>query len=361
MKDHSKRESQILTIIGALGEATAARIINEIGVSKQRFYVLVAPLIASGQIIKRGTVPHVFYTLNTDFEKDFIFKKQIEVTATDQKNHKHIAIMSQTEQQKNIKEGSLQINNESREILNDNFYTITPDGREEYGVDAFINWCHKRHENLEKTLENYLQTIEKYKKFKNREGLIEATHKIEESFGDKLIKKLYYLDFYSIERYGKTRLGQMILYAKKSHNKNLSITVSKEVKSKIEKIIIHHNINAIAYIPPTEQRKYQFMNTLRETINSKIPLINIMKVKTDIIVPQKTLNKIEDRVTNAANTIFVSDERTFDRVLLIDDAVGSGATFHEVARKLIKQKVAKEIYAVSIVGSFNGFEVINEA
>ena len=45
MKEHSKRESDILTIIGTLGEATAARIINEIGVSKQRFYVLVAPLI----------------------------------------------------------------------------------------------------------------------------------------------------------------------------------------------------------------------------------------------------------------------------------------------------------------------------
>lgn len=347
MKDHSKRESQILTIIGALGEATAARIINEIGVSKQRFYVLVAPLIASGQIIKRGTVPHVFYTLNTDFESSYIKE------TTDTLKSKAF--------KKNIEESCLQIDSEQAKVLEDNFYTITPDGREEYGVDAFINWCHKRHENLEKTLENYLQTIEKYKKFKNREGLIEATHKIEESFGDKLIKKLYYLDFYSIERYGKTRLGQMILYAKKSHNKNLSITVSKEVKSKIEKIIIHHNINAIAYIPPTEQRKYQFMDTLRETINSKIPLINIMKVKTDIIVPQKTLNKIEDRVTNAANTIFVSDERTFDRVLLIDDAVGSGATFHEVARKLIKQKVAKEIYAVSIVGSFNGFEVINEA
>ncbi len=334
MKDHSKRESQILTIIGTLGEATAARIISELVLSKQRFYVLVAPLIASEQIIKRGTVPHVFYTLNADFERFYV---------------------------KDIEDNSLQVDDNERETLEENFYTITPDGREERGVESFINWCHKRHENLEKTLENYIQTIEKYKKYKNHEGLIDATHKIEESFKDKIIKKLYYIDFYSIERYGKTRLGQMILYAKKSHSKDLSVAVSNEVKSKIEKIIIHHSINAIAYIPPTEQRKYQFMYTLREVINSKIPLINIVKIKTAIIVPQKTLNKIEDRITNAANTIFVSDERNFDKVLLVDDAVGSGATFHEVARKLIRQKIAKEIYAVSIVGNFNGFDVINEA
>ncbi len=347
MKDHNKRESQILTIIDTLGEATAARIINEISLSKQRFYVLVAPLIASGQIIKRGSVPNVFYTLNADFESSYIKE------TTDMLKSKAF--------KKNIEESCLQIDGEQREILEKNFYTITPDGREEYGLDAFLNWCHKRHENMQKTLENYLQTIDKYKRFKNHQGLIDATHKIEESFKDKIIKKLYYLDFYSIERYGKTRLGQMILYAKKSHSRDLSTKVANEVKAKIEKIIVDNNIEAIAYIPPTEQRKYQFMDRLREIINSKIPLINIVKIKTNIIVPQKTLSKIEDRVTNAANTIFVSDERKFDKILLIDDAVGSGATFHEVARKLIRQKVAKEVYAVSIVGSFNGFEVINEA
>lgn len=361
MKEHSKRESDILTVIGTLGEATAARIINEIGVSKQRFYVLVAPLIASGQIIKRGATPRVFYTLNADFEESFTYKDETKYIDNITKIQKNTTAISQTTHQKNIKENFLQIDTEKREILDENFYTITPDGREEFGAYAFINWCHKRHENLERTLENYLQTIEKYKKFKNDDGLINATHKIEESFKDKLIKKLYYIDFYSIERYGKTRLGQMILYAKKSHNKDLSIIVSKEVKSKIEKIIIHHAIDAIAYIPPTEQRKYQFMDTLREIINAKIPLINLVKIKTDIIVPQKTLSKIEDRIINAANTIFVSDERKFDKVLLIDDAVGSGATFHEVARKLIRQDIAKEVYAVSIVGSFNEFEVINEA
>ena len=79
-----------------------------------------------------------------------------------------------------------------------------------------------------------------------------------------------------------------------------------------------------------------------------------------MIVPQKTLTKLEDRVTNAKNTIIVEDKRTFKRILLIDDAAGSGATLNETAKKIIERKLAEKVYGCAITGSYKGYDVISE-
>ena len=60
-----------------------------------------------------------------------------------------------------------------------------------------------------------------------------------------------------------------------------------------------------------------------------------------MIVPQKTLSKIEDRVENAKQTIMVNDTRSFNNILIIDDAVGSGASINETAKKFREKKIAK--------------------
>jgi len=44
----------------------------------------------------------------------------------------------------------------------------------------------------------------------------------------------------------------------------------------------------------------------------------------------------------------------------IDDALGSGATLNETAKKIKKQKLAENIIGPAITGSFSGFEVISE-
>ena len=60
---------------------------------------------------------------------------------------------------------------------------------------------------------------------------------------------------------------------------------------------------------------------------------------------------------------------SYESVLILDDAVGSGSTFAVVAHKLKLRKVATgKIFALAIVGSANGvvdnspkgFEVVNE-
>jgi len=51
----------------------------------------------------------------------------------------------------------------------------------------------------------------------------------------------------------------------------------------------------------------------------------------------------------------------FNKVLLIDDALGSGATINETACKLKNRHIAKMVYGYALTGSYKGFEVISEA
>ena len=74
----------------------------------------------------------------------------------------------------------------------------------------------------------------------------------------------------------------------------------------------------------------------------------------------KTLNKLSHRIKNAEKTIFVDDNRKFNKVLLIDDAVGSGSTLNETAKKIKEQGISDNVIGLAVVGSFSGFEVISE-
>ncbi len=113
-------------------------------------------------------------------------------------------------------------------------------------------------------------------------------------------------------------------------------------------------------MPPTVKREVQLMRELEQQLNLPLPIINLVKVKTPVAVPQKTLNKLSDRVENAKSTIIVNDTKKYKTVLLIDDALGSGATLNEIAQKIKNQKVADTVIGLAITGSFSGFEVISE-
>ena len=102
------------------------------------------------------------------------------------------------------------------------------------------------------------------------------------------------------------------------------------------------------------------MQVLQKGLNLPLPHIDIVKVSGAIPVPQKALNKIEDRIINAQVSIIIKDTRKFNKILLIDDAVGSGATINETAVKLKFKETAKTVIGLAITGSFKGFDVIQE-
>jgi len=171
----------------------------------------------------------------------------------------------------------------------------------------------------------------------------------------------YYHDFYAIERFGKTKLGQLLHFGKMTQSKKLIKEIIELTKNRLIHLITSLNINAVGYIPPTLNREVQIMKELESGYNLTLPIIRLLKIKGEIVVPQKALNKLKDRIANAQFSIYAKEKRQFQNVLLIDEAFGSGATINKTACKLISAKIATKVYGYAITGSYKGFEVISEA
>ncbi|MCK5604702.1 HTH domain-containing protein [Candidatus Pacearchaeota archaeon] len=252
------------------------------------------------------------------------------------------------------------LSNHQNQLLDERFFWITPLGNIEKGVSGFSAWCTKFGLAVAKTAGEYEKTLQKYDKHK-KDGVISGLQKMKKTFPRVYLDELYYLDFYAIERFGKTKLGQFLLYAKQSQNRAQIKELSSMVKARIQVIIKKHSIDAVGFIPPTVKREIQFMKELEKHLRVKQPCVSIVKVKTPVVVPQKTLNKIEDRVENARRTLIVDEKREYKNILLIDDAVGSGATLNETAKQIKDKQICRgTLIGLAITGSFKGFDVISE-
>ncbi len=324
-KVDQKTSEKILHFISNKGQATGHELAQVLGITTRAVRKQLNTLNSLGKIYKIGKPPKVYY------------------------------LISKEEMTKNTDTVSESL----KKIINENYLVITPSGEKKEGWNGFMYWCDKQKLPFEKTAIEYERTLKKYEPYK-KDGLIDGMYKIKHTFDHIYLDKVFYLDFYSIERFGKTRLGQMLLYAKQSQNKVLIHELVVQIKPKIDILLKKFAIDAVGFIPPTVRREIQLMRELERQLNLSVPSVNLVKVKTPIAVPQKTLTKLEDRVENAKNTIVVDDTRAYDTLLLIDDALGSGSTLNETAQKVKKQGLAKTIIGLAITGSFSGFEVISE-
>ena len=146
-----------------------------------------------------------------------------------------------------------------------------------------------------------------------------------------------------------------------SQSTKLINQIIRETKDRLDKVIQSYKIDAVGYIPPTLSREIQIMKELKVGYNLSLPIIEIQKVKSAIVIPQKSLSKLSDRIDNAQISMQIVDTRVFKNVLLIDDALGSGATLNEAARKIKDAQVSSRVYGFAITGSYKGFEVLSEA
>ncbi len=318
--------NDIYEYINKNGQASIVELFDHFKISRQAIFKHINRLQKEGLIYKIGRSPKVFYLPKTP------------------SIDKNISTISQNK----------------KEIIDENYLIITPDGQRLEGVIGFEYWCNKQNLPVEKTADEYINTLEKYNKYK-KEGLINATTKIKDSFREVGLDTMYYKDFYSIERFGKTKLGQILLYAKQSQDRSLIKEISDIIKPSIVDMIKENNIDAIGFIPPTVKREVQLMRELERSLSISLPIINLVKIKGDVTIPQKTLNKIEDRMENARKSIIIDDKKVYNNILLIDDAVGSGATLNETAIQVKNKHLCKgKIIGLAITGSFKGFDVISE-
>lgn len=309
-------------------EETSVKILTELlGISKQRTHRILKELIQTGLIFKIGSPPKVFYRI-----KDKQQKIEFDLDEADQN------------------------------LLADKFILIEPNGNLLRGDIAFQVWCQNRNLPTHKTLKEYKKTLTKYDQYVSKLGLIDGTQKLVNTKELKLcIDKQFYADFYAIERFGKTKLGQLLHIGKVSQSIRLIDEIISLTKDKLSSLIEFYQIDAVGYIPPTLKRDVQIMKQLKLKYNLPLPVIKINKITGEIVIPQKALSKISDRIVNAKSSIMINDERKFKKVLLIDDALGSGATINETACKLKQRKLADMVYGFAVTGSYKGFEVLSEA
>jgi predicted amidophosphoribosyltransferase len=228
------------------------------------------------------------------------------------------------------------------------------------GLDGFFVWCQERKLDPVKTAITYKKTVNKYQKYA-KQGLIDGMYKMKSTFDEVALNKVFYIDFYATEIFGKTKLGQLLLFAKQSQNRKLINELADIIKPSVLKVIKEYNVDGVGFIPPTVKRELQLIRQIQKRLNLDTRTLVINKVKTPVAVPQKTLNKIEDRVINARETIVVEASGSYSNILLIDDAVGSGSTLNETAKKIRQRGLCRgQIIGLAITGSFKGFEVISE-
>ena len=326
-------------------QTTAKDIQNEFRVSQVTIFKHLKQLIEEGKISKVGTPPKVVYYPTINFIDLQVHGKGSKLESE-------------------AKSPSIKVEAKTQKLLNEKFLYISASGFISEGFEGFIIWCNTKTENFDKTLKEYFSTWQKYLKFyaHTKHGdFIDASFKLKETFGEKTaLDKLLYLDFYAIERFGKTKLAMLTFQAKQSQDIKLIDGIVAQTKNIIDYIIQKEKFNAIGFVPPTVSRKVQFMNVLERKLDLQLPKVEIQKIIYDTPVQQKTLKDKNDRIENAEKTFYIPTQKSYKKILLIDDFVGSGSTFNQIALKLKEKGIARKVYGLALTGSFKGFETINQ-
>lgn len=322
-------ENQVLNYLKAASEVSISEFQEKTGASRQILHRILKRLLEEEYVEKIGRAPKVFYRIK---------------------------------QREPLLKTSTHLSPEKNEFLADHFLLITEKGERLSGNVAMRAWCQKQKLPFEKTTDEYITTRKKYLQYVGPTGLVNGIDKLRNTkeFGEIILDEMYYCDYYAIERFGKTKLGNLLHFAKQGQNRKLMQEIVSFTKPIIELLIKEKKIDAVGYIPPTIKRQLQFMSVLQKGYNLSLPHLTIIKVSGEIPVPQKALGKMNERIDNARTSIVIKENRFFNHVLLLDDAVGSGATIHETAAKLLLKGICKKVTGLAITGSFKGFDVIQE-
>ena len=323
-------KTDILTLFESQKELSVKEITDKLNVSKQMVHLVMKELLEQETVEKFGRTPKTIYR--------FVSIRKVE--------EEQIPLISEKEQK----------------FLQKHFLVVTETGNLLESIEGFDYWCKKRNLPTIKTLKEFVQTKEKYASYYDKQGNINGFDKLKNTKGYEKIwlDDLYYLDFYAIERFGKTRLGSILHYAKQGQNKFLMKLMMDEIRERISSFVKDQKADAVGFVPPTIRREVQIMKFIQNNLQLPFPIIEIKKLSGIIPVPQKSLQKLDERIVNAENTFAITEKRTFKHVVLIDDAVGSGSTLNQIAGKIKNKQVAEKVTGLAIVGSFKGFDIITD-
>lgn len=325
MIDITPETQKVYESIEEYGPIRPSELVKILEISTKNVYKHLSRLLKSQKVTKLGETPVVYYSVRKD---------------------------------QSSKLNSMDPNDL---LIEHNYIYVSPTGELVRGLRGFEVWVRKNNSNLEKEKKAYVASLKRLSRYIEK-GLIPAKGRI--LFGQKnlSIDHVFYSNFDTFGHFGKTKLGQLVYVGKNSQNMELMYEIASIVKPAIENLIRKYDIGMIGYIPPTVDRKVQFMDVFGDALGLDSPRMKISKVNAPTKIPQKSLRKLEDRIVNARETIAVDPTQQIDRnVLLIDDAAGSGATLNETAKKI--KKIAGggvKVFGYAVIGSYKGFDVISE-
>jgi len=197
---------KILDYIAKNNQASGKELVDYLGdITPRAVRKQLKNLLENGKLRKIGRPPKVFYLLSLVAADSLKIKEGVAVKIAGEKD---------------------------RRIIDERYLFITPDGEMRYGWNGFKEWCEKTKQNPVKTGSEYVATLNKYDAF-TKGGLIDGMGKMKNTFHKEVfLDRLFYFDFYSIERFGKTKIGQILLHSKNSQDKKLIKILVDEIRAR---------------------------------------------------------------------------------------------------------------------------------
>lgn len=327
MKSNTKQ--LLLEFIKDYGASSPNKLAELLKISPRAVHKHLRDLLLKGQIIKRGSAPHVFYEI-APTEKKVAYKHSLSKTDSN--------------------------------FIEENFSRLLPSGNLIQGLPAFESWLEstKQIKSYDVLAQSYIKLHKEIANKKTANNFYDLSEKVNQTFDHCSMQKMFCSDFYSLPQFGKTYLGNLITAGKSGQDRASIEKIVKIVSTSLIALIKEERIDALAWVPHSIPRKTLFLPLFKKLLDLELPEIKLIKVYSGgIPVAQKSLSKLEDRITNAKETILIkSTPSKASKILIIDDALGSGATMNEIALKLENKLHPKLIVGYAVVGSYKGFDVL---
>ncbi len=244
-------------------------------------------------------------------------------------------------------------------IIDEYFSYLTPRGELIFGVAAFADWLRSR--KLEKDAESlakaYVDLCESI--YTNLQKPFSTLARVNGILGTSHLDDVFISDFYALPQFGKTILGNLVHAAKTTGDRRFAREIAASIRPDLKKLIKIFRPTYVCIVPHSVPRKVQFLPELEIQLKLSLPKIPVNKLFVgNVPVAQKSLSKTSERIANAQSTFTIPYGAVVGgTVLLVDDAVGSGATLDAIA-KMLKRAGARKVIGYAVVGSYKGFDVL---
>jgi hypothetical protein len=245
----------------------------------------------------------------------------------------------------------------------DEFAVVTETGELLEGTGAFVHWCSRHSQPPAETLNEYRLLRERGNRYDNVYGMVDGHNRLQKIMGpdNTWLNELYYLDYDTMGRFGKTRLGTLVNHSKHGRSRELMGVLMKDITPRIEDFLRLQRPEAVAFVPPVISREVQLMTFIQSRLSLPLPIVNIRKISGKTAIPQNSIPNVKERIINSDCNFSVSGHHAYGKIVLIDDAVDSGATLNQIAYKIKHKHLAYDVAGLAIVGNLEGFTTIAQA